>query len=224
MPRRKNRPVSTSARGVRKGKQTRIRIPQPKYRPIRLRQHRFVEVKDPDPPWFILHRRGVRRLKIGEDPLEMRAVSKETVRGTLPERIVYKRLVTMGQKVNLDFTFQSSLAGGRWELGGIVADFMFPYLHLIIQVQGHTHAQYLRQRKDDEQKFVLSEMGYDVVELDEQLIYSEYEFENAIRRIFGWEANWGTGYSSPYAPDNYLLDVLKRVEVIHANLVQFAQV
>ncbi len=85
----------------------------------------------------------------------------------------------------------SSLAGGRMELGGMVADFMFYRLKMIIQVQGPTHGGFLRSRKDDEQQSILMDMGYDVVELEEKLIYSEYLLERKMSRIFNLSRSGG---------------------------------
>ena len=51
---------------------------------------------------------------------------KEQVNGTLPERILYLALIrVMHFSPNADFDFQSSQEGGRLELGGLVADFLF---------------------------------------------------------------------------------------------------
>lgn len=51
---------------------------------------------------------------------------------TIPEWLVYQWL----QKHGVRFDFQSSLMGGRIELGGAVADFVLPELGMIWRVQG----------------------------------------------------------------------------------------
>ena len=94
-----------------------------------------------------------------------------------------------------DFTFQSSLQGGRLELGGIVADFIFPYQMIIIQVQGPTHTEYLRMQKDREQKNILQDMGYYVYDLDEDLIYNRLKFEDRMKQIFRLSRPGGGGGS-----------------------------
>jgi len=77
--------------------------------------------------WFTLHKRGPRRSRVGEDPLEARAVPHDYIKGTLPERIVYYYLVNyMKFQAGVDFDFQSSMEGGRIELGGMVVDFLVP--------------------------------------------------------------------------------------------------
>ena len=203
-----------------KGKQTRIRIPQPEERPLTLRK-RDVALWNQinlEPWWFTLHRRGVKRPKIGEDPLEARAVSKSQVNGTLPERIVYAYLINRLRLVSgLDFDFQSSQNGGRLELGGIVADFLFPMMRIVIQVQGPTHDTLLRSKKDTEQEGTLAEMGYMVFALDDDTIYNEYLFEEWMRRAFGL-ANGIGGSGGAYGPHESSMDwwvmILARVKDI----------
>ena len=199
--RHRRRPI-VFKRSVRVGRQERIRIPQPIDRPLRLKTRNLVKnefLKD-DPWWFTLHRRGVRRPKVGEDPLEARAVSKETVNGTLPERILYLALIhVLHMQPDADFDFQSSLQGGRLELGGIVADFILEYLRMIIRVQGPTHAQFLRQAKDEEQRMALEEMGYLVCDIYDTTIYDEYRLEDWLRRKFGLASTRGGGpAAAPY--------------------------
>lgn len=156
-----------------------IRIPQPPERPVKLHKRDLVkrDLISAMPWWMTVHRRGLREPKVGEDPQEQRAVPKWQVRGTLPERIVYKGLVDRHFIPNVDFDFQSSLQGGRLVLGGIVADFMVFKRHMIIQVQGPTHGGFLRNRKDEEQTEALAAMGYSVVQIDESECLSESRFE-----------------------------------------------
>ena len=168
------------------GKQRKLKIPQPEERPLRLRTRDVVRWSDVniDLEEITVHKRGIRRKKIGLDPLEMRAT--QGLKGTLPERIVYAYLVEkLRMRPGADFDFQSSLEGGRLELGGIVADFLFPILRMIIQVQGSTHDTFLRSRKDEEQAGDLNRMGYTVYAIDDDIIYNEFLFEETMRRIFG---------------------------------------
>lgn len=179
------------------GPRRRIKIAQPVDRPVRYRRKdvlQWEEIRGKDPTWYTLHKRGIKRTPVGQDQLEARAISKEYIRGTLPERIVYK---FMTEKLRLadgvEFDFQSSLAGGRLELGGIVADFLFPIKMMVLQVQGPTHTGFLRMRKDEEQRGMLESMGYSVVFLDEELIYNETKFDEEMRKIFGLNRSSGGG-------------------------------
>lgn len=169
-------------------KRKKILIAQPEYRDLSLRKRdvvRWDQINLED-DMYVLHRRGVKRRRVGEDPLEMRAIPKEALNGTLPERILYKYLTDYLRFVSgVDFTFQSSLEGGRLELGGMVVDFLFPFMKIIIQVQGPTHHEFLRGRRDEEQAGDLNRMGYTVYWLADTLIYDVYLFEEAMRRMFG---------------------------------------
>ena len=89
------------------------------------------------------------------------------------------------------YGMHNSLQGGRIELGGIVADFIFPALRLVINVQGPTHGEYLRVQKDREQRLALEEMGYDVYDLWEDTIYDEYKLEDWLRKTFNWNHSGG---------------------------------
>jgi hypothetical protein len=70
------------------------------------------------------------------------------------------------------------------ELGGIVADFLFPYMKIIIQVQGPTHNQFIRMKKDEQQQDLLAEWGYTVYNVDDDIILSEAQFNNWLRNLF----------------------------------------
>lgn len=171
----------------------RIKIPQSPFRPVQIHSKDLMR-KEKDPWWFVLHRKGIYRKKVGEDPREARAVSKDHIRGTLPERIVYKYLTEILKfSPSYDFDFQSSQSGGRLELGGLVADFLFHYMRIVIQVQGSTHSDFLRGRKDEEQKSILTSMGYRVFDIEESVCYNEYQLEEWMRRTFGLAL--GTGNS-----------------------------
>jgi hypothetical protein len=122
---------------------------------------------------------------VGLDPLEERAA--QGMRGTLPERIIYKYLTDKMHFVpNVDFDFQSSLQGGRLDTGGIVADFLFRYLMVVLNPLGPTHGEYWRHRKDEEQIMALEELGYQVYMIEEGDVYDEQKLEWWMRRIFGW--------------------------------------
>jgi len=185
MPKRYS--YSTLPKYPRRRVEQRIKIPQPIKRPMRFQARSLIryELLQRDPYYYVLHRRGPDRTKVGEDPLEARAVPASLIRGTLPERIVWRFLVEYMRFVpDVDFDFQSSLQGGRIDTGGIVADFKFTYIMIVIQVQGPTHEEYLRIQKDDEQTMALKEMGYDVFPIEDTTIYNELELEDWMRRTF----------------------------------------
>jgi len=128
---------------------------------------------------IVLHRRGLMQVDYQPpDPREQYAVPDSEVHGTLPERIFYKALTDMHLTPGSDFTFQSSLTGGRIHLGGMVCDFLFERPPLVVRIQGmHWHGQFDRVsgdlihgeitqgRRDDEQGQELNQMGYAVVDL-----------------------------------------------------------
>jgi len=172
----------------------RIKIPQSPERPLQFQARGIIrsEYLRKDPWWFSFHRRGPHRTYVGGSVLEARAMPKSLVRGTLPERILYRALLELLHFAEgVEFDFQSSLQGGRVELGGIVADFMFPYLGIVIQVQGPTHGEYIRIQKDREQKLALEQMGYEVYDLEEDTIYDEYALEDWLRKTFNWNHSGG---------------------------------
>lgn len=205
MANRRRRPRVTFRRFPSRRRERRIVIPQSVERPIKLNQRDLVKrtFLRSKIDGFVEHRRGVRQLKVGEDPMEARAVPDALITGTLPERIVYKYLRDYLHLIpGLDFDFQSSLQGGRMELGGIVADFLLEIHRFVLQVQGPTHGQFLRGAKDDEQELALADMGYVVFYLDLPLIQDERRFERKMKRIFnisnghhtGGDAGGGTGF------------------------------
>ena len=200
--RRARRPV-TLRRTLKPGFEKRIRIPQPPTRPIQLHQRDLVQrnLFQESPWWQTLHRRGPKRLRAGMDPLEARAVSKSEVPGTLPERIMYLALIRVLRMVpDADFDFQSSQQGGRLEFGGIVADFVVFQHMTIINPLGPTHSQFLRIKKDDEQKGILEEMGYRVLLIEEEDIYNEFYLESWLRRNFGLRGSRGGNSGGALGP------------------------
>lgn len=184
-------------------KQTRIRIPQPITRPFNIRGKDVIqnEYLRQSPWWYTLHKRGLKREKVGMDYLESRAISRSQVKGTLPERIVYLYLITkLHMKAGVDFTFQSSLDGGRLSLGGIVADFKFDLLKIILNPHGPTHEQFLQMRKDEEQRMILEDMGFKVFDLTDTQIYNIAIFEDRMRRVFTMDRS---EYSQEHLADEY---------------------
>lgn len=171
--------------------QERIRIPQPAFRPFRLVPHDAIKreaVRDPNPEWWVLHRRGPKRPKIGADPLEARAVSHAQIRGTLPERILWLELVKRHWVPGLDFDFQSSLEGGRFELGGMVVDFIFRDLRVALRVQSVWHTHALQKARDREQAQALASFGFTVLDLWDETIYNSAALEEWLRRNLDFRA------------------------------------
>ncbi len=169
--------------GSKKSKTRRIRMPQSPYRPLRIRGRDAVKARGewqvPRPGGLVIHRRGKRTRTEGVD-LESRA--KHGLRGTLPERVFYKALEGRYFVANVDFDFQSSMDGGRLELGGILADFIFWHRRLVVQVQGPTHEYYLRFRKDEEQRDVLTDKGFSVLEIDDDDVLDQPTLDAWLRR------------------------------------------
>lgn len=205
MPERfRRRPVPLQRR-IRGGGGRRIILPQPEKRPLDIHRRDLVirELVSPDVWWFTLHRRGPRREDIGGDPREARAVPEEQVRGTLPERIFYLALIrVMHFSPNADFDFQSSMQGGRLELGGIVSDFLFPEQRIIVNVQGPTHDRFWVGAKDKEQRGILEEMGYTVWDIQDDDIYDEFVLENWLRRHWNLASGRGGGGVSGSGPEH----------------------
>lgn len=140
--------------------------------------------------WMTVHRRGIKRPKVGVSALEQRAM--QGIPGFLTERILYATLVSHFHMVpGVDFLYQSSMQGGRLEMGGLVADFLFPILRVVINPLGPQHYQFRNMAKDEEQIAILKNMGYDAYLIDEEVIYDEYKLEEFLRRIFGWNGSQG---------------------------------
>lgn len=138
---------------------------------------------------FVLRRRRLRAKESRQEELEKRAVSKDRVLGTLPERIVYRELL----RRRVSFDFQSSLLGGRARLGGMVADFIIylPMITIILRVQTKAfHTSHADRLKDDEQKAVIESLrdpvtgkNYIVYDLWDYIVYDEARLRNWLNRL-----------------------------------------
>ena len=166
----------------------RIVMPGIPHRPLRFQIRTLLNkeaIHGKTPWWMTVHRRGIPRPKVGQDPLEARAVPHSLVAGYLTERLLYAALVNLFHFVpGVDFLFQSSQEGGRLEMGGLVADFLFPILRIVINPLGPQHYQFRNMAKDEEQTSILAEMGYQQYLVDEEVMYNEFELEEFLRRIF----------------------------------------
>jgi len=78
------------------------------------------------------------------------------------EAIVFRWLT----KRKIPFSFQTSLAGGHYALGGAVVDFLLEERRLAWRIQGeYWHRGVSKTGQDIIQKEMLSELGYVVVDL-----------------------------------------------------------
>lgn len=157
---------------------TRIKIAQPSLRPLKvssLRDKSSITEMKKDVPGITVHKRGIKREKIGVNQDEKRA--QQGIKGFLQERIFYKALIRRGYSPGIDFDFQSSQLGGRLELGGLVADFLFPFKRIVVNIQGPTHSQWVRIQKDQEQRELLELMGYRTLDLPLEAIMDERELD-----------------------------------------------
>jgi very-short-patch-repair endonuclease len=143
--------------------------------------------------------------------MEQRAY--QGIRGSLEERIFYQALLDRGFIPEVDFSFQSSTElGGRAELGGMVADFLFPGPMVVVQVQSYWHTITLEhERRDDDQSLSLQNKGYLVLEIWPNTMHDPNALDWWIERNISHL--WGTssqplGNSS--APDTAYMEVLFR--------------
>ena len=78
------------------------------------------------------------------------------------EAIVYNWLT----KHSIEFSFQSSMMGGRYESGGAIADFTIYELNLILRIQGdYFHTQINKQATDSVQRELLEAQGWTVIDI-----------------------------------------------------------
>jgi len=147
--------------------------------------------------------------------MEERAAS--TVRGSLQERIVYQALVDWGLIPGIDFDFQSSMFGGRAQLGGLVADFIFPYTKTILQVQSYWHQISMENtQRDRDQVAVLQGLGYTVLEVWPDTINSQAALdlwlERNIMHLWGTSRqNFGVSHGRNYYFLNRSTDLLEAI-------------
>jgi hypothetical protein len=205
-------PIKPTKRGVRE----RIRAPRSPYRPIKIGGDvikRGTINRQPDR--FTIHKRGIHRPELITDPREMYAVPKWQVYGSLPERIMYRQLIEICHLVpEIDFDFQSALDGGRAELGGIIVDFMFYNMKVVIQVEGAQHKDFITQKKDIEQQGILESMGYTVFKIGEDKVYDIFYLDNWLRKIFNLSMSFSSADSGDGSPkvvsrEPESLDILK---------------
>jgi len=193
-----------------------IRLPNNPTRPVRLHKRDLLldQIIHKDPWYFTVHRRGPRRLKVGDDPLEARAVPKSQIKGTLEERITYKWL----QDRHVYFLFQSSLQGGRIQLGGLVADFILPDYMYVLNPAGPTHSEFGQHRKDEEQTEFLAEFGLRQWIIPQDTILNEAQFEEVMRRILGLGPGLGSSDGGTNAPQQGANETNPQIDQIGSQL------
>ena len=121
--------------------------------------------------------------EFGPDRLENRAA--QGFYGTLPERIVYKKLSEMLQGTH-NFTFQRLGGGGRNYIGGFVLDFVVidRVPNVVIEILGDYWHQAYEKQADLERQLTVVKEGYIYHELWESEIYiSDQYLENKLNSI-----------------------------------------
>ena len=92
--------------------------------------------------------------------------------GSWPEYVCYRELGNQGYVDGVDFTFQSSVLGGRLALGGLVIDFVFSRPPLLaINVNGryfhYTRPATVQPGRDRYAKGQMAALGYTLVFVDD---------------------------------------------------------
>jgi len=118
-----------------------------------------------------------------------------------PEATVHYELTRRGLVDGITYSFQSSMLGGRLELGGAVVDFLFLDRPLALRIQGiYWHKPFDRLGhgvNDEDQRLALEGMGYTVKDLWENEILDAEFLEDWLRRnvdvpLYHAEAAWPT--------------------------------
>ena len=80
------------------------------------------------------------------------------------ERIVIECLEKRGLQMGVDYDFQSSLIGGRYELGGTIADFTFREQRMVWRVHGdYWHKGVEKEGTDAVQRELLIADGWEAI-------------------------------------------------------------
>jgi very-short-patch-repair endonuclease len=134
-------------------------------------------------PWRVKTRLNIEAYQEGR--------AAQHVRGSLQERILYKALEDHDLIADIDFSFQSSMLGGRAQLGGLVADFIFEAPKVVVQVQSVWHTTDLEAVvRDSDQNMLLQSWGYTVIEVWPTTIMDETSLDRWIERNI--MTLWGT--------------------------------
>lgn len=139
-------------------------------------------------PDFVLRRRGPRRPTIEEGHREemMAYAEGQGIMATYPEATVHYELTERRYVDGIHYSFQSSLFGGRLQLGGSVVDFLWLERPWAWRVMGEFwHQPWLRLGQgvgDEEQRLALIGYGYEVTDLWESEILDPDWLEDFLRR------------------------------------------
>ena len=100
------------------------------------------------------------------------------------EAIIYNWLT----KRNVAFTFQSSMFGGRFELGGAVVDFTLDELNIALRVQGdYFHTGVEKSATDEVQRELLESQGWTVVDIYGSDLETPEEVNNTLTKAMRGE-------------------------------------
>jgi len=100
------------------------------------------------------------------------------------ERIVLEWL----DKRNIMYNFQSSLLGGRYELGGSIVDITFPERLLGWRIQGdYWHKQIAKQATDSVQRELLESQGWTIVDIWGEDLETPEEVNNTLEKALRGE-------------------------------------
>ena len=153
-------------------------------------------------PEFVLRRRGPYRPVVGEDHREkmMAYAAEQGIIASYPEAVVHYELTRRRLVDGIHYSFQSSMFGGRTELGGCVVDFLFLDRPLALRVQGtYFHLPFDRMGHgtgDEDQRLLIESRGLRCVDLWENEILDPEFLENWLRRnIDVFFAGMGDTYS-----------------------------
>jgi len=100
--------------------------------------------------------------------------------GSLPEYIAYITFIQLGKDPNQDFSYQSSVMGGRLDKGGAVLDFVFyepPDLAVNIQgVYYHYETGVSTQARDLMIRAMMAGEGIHLIFIDDDDLFSDPQY------------------------------------------------
>jgi len=147
------------------------------------------------------HARAPRGVRTRLDTLVLLEERAAKIKGSLQERIFYQALIDHRFIPDVDFSYQAAEYGGRAQLGGLVADFMFEIPKVIVQVQSEWHRMSLEiVRRDMDQSAMLQSLGYTVFEVWPNTIEDsaalDLWIERNIMHLWGTSATPLTGHNA----------------------------
>lgn len=182
------RSISTRVRGPSKNQRTKIDY---SYGPPRLwKSPNLLKGKYRRPfYWIHLQRSSIKQVSIGLKPGEERAVPLDVIRGSLPERILYKALMDEFRMIpGIDFDLHSA---AHVAIGLSIPGIVFPHLKIVIIINGTGTDTYSHLRKDAEVRMAVEGQGYEVYEIPMEIIDDGERLDNFLKNIFGWSHSFG---------------------------------